>query len=76
MIENEDQYLVTKEQARRFKSAIKKMEEQPDLGVHPVLRRAQLDALKSVLRDLDSQVATYDFVRSELGKGIRDKFKG
>jgi ribosome-binding protein aMBF1 (putative translation factor) len=63
MIKNERQYRITKAQADKFEKAIEEMTMSPKREVHPVLRKAQLDALKSQLEDLQREIEEYETLR-------------
>ena len=55
MIKNERQYRITQAQAEKFEHAIADLESASDtLGVHPVLEKAELDALRGQLGDLEA----------------------
>jgi len=61
MIKNERQYRITKAQAERFAKTLKKLEGAPPAdGVHPALHKAQINALRGQLEDLQSEVAEYE----------------
>ena len=60
MIKNERQYRITKAHVEKFAKAIQEMARSP----HPVLRKAQLDALKSQLKDLQCDLKEYETLRS------------
>jgi transcriptional regulator with XRE-family HTH domain/Zn-dependent peptidase ImmA (M78 family) len=60
VIKNERQYRITKAQAERFADALKRAESASNEEIHPLLRKAQLDALRSQLADLTSEVAAYE----------------
>lgn len=63
MIQNERQYHITKAQARKFREALAAFEAKaPD--AHPVLVKAQRDALESQLAELDAQLKEYETLRS------------
>ncbi len=66
MIKNERQYRITKAQAEKFEQALEKLKAQPkqDDQMHPLLRRAQIDALQSQLDDLRSELREYDTWKS------------
>ena len=65
MIRNERQYRITRAQAEKFEHAIAELASAPDTeGVHPVLRKAQIDALESQLGDLKAQLEEYEALRS------------
>lgn len=64
MIKNERQYRITKAQAEKFRHAIQALKTGQQPGVHPVLRKAQLDALKSQCADLQQELAEYERLKS------------
>jgi ribosome-binding protein aMBF1 (putative translation factor) len=64
MIKNERQYRITKAHAEKFVKAIREMTRSPQRGEHPVLRKAQIDALKSQLEDLQRELKEYETLRS------------
>ena len=73
MIKNERQYRITRAQVEKFAQALARMEEQPQgidqqprdaAGVHPLLRKAEADALQSQLESLRDEVAAYEDLRS------------
>ncbi|MBI3796462.1 MAG: helix-turn-helix domain-containing protein [Deltaproteobacteria bacterium] len=64
MIKNERQYRITKAHAEKFAQALQKLTTTPKRGVHPVLHKAQIDALKSQLGDLQHELAEYETLRS------------
>lgn len=66
MIKNERQYRITRAQAEKFAQALAQMEGQPReaAGVHPLLRKAEADALRSQLESLRDEVAAYEDLRS------------
>lgn len=64
MIKNERQYRITKAQAEKFTKAIQEVAAVPKRGVHSVLHKAQRDALKSQLEDLQRELAEYESLRS------------
>jgi transcriptional regulator with XRE-family HTH domain/Zn-dependent peptidase ImmA (M78 family) len=66
MIRNERQYRITKTQAEKFEQAIKKRgaPADPSNRLHPLLQKAQGDALQSQLEDLRAQLAEYDALRA------------
>ena len=63
MIKNERQYVITKAQARKFREAIEAFDAQAP-GTHPLLVKAQRDALESQLDELAAQLAEYEKLRS------------
>ena len=65
MIKNERQYRITRAQAGKFEHAIADLVSAPDThGVHPLLKKAQIDALRSQLQDLKAELKEYRALRS------------
>ena len=65
MIRNERQYRITRAQAEKFAHAIAELMSSPDTqGVHPLLKKAQIDALKSQLGDLRAELEEYEALRT------------
>lgn len=65
MIKNERQYRITRAQAEKFEHAMAELVSAPDTpGVHPVLKKAQIDALRSQLGDLKAELDEYQALRS------------
>jgi ribosome-binding protein aMBF1 (putative translation factor) len=63
MIKNERQYLITKTQANKFKEAIAAFDAKaPD--AHPLLVKAQREALESQLKELEAELSEYEKLRS------------
>ena len=62
MIENEQQYHITKAHADRFEQALARLAEHPpdDKEVHPLLLKAHIEAVQSQLDDLRAQIAKYE----------------
>ena len=54
MIKNESQYRITKAEAERFQQALSELDNRPAgaNGVHPLLQKAERDAMASQLEDL------------------------
>jgi ribosome-binding protein aMBF1 (putative translation factor) len=63
MIKNERQYRITKAQANKFAKALHEMTTAQWAG-HPVLRKAQIEALQSQFEDLRREIAEYETLRS------------
>ena len=65
MITNERQYRITKAQAAHFGDALHTLESEVDKRseVHPILLRAQKEALRSQLDDLESDLREYESLR-------------
>ena len=65
MIKNQRQYLVTQAQASKLAAALDR-EPRPSAAakVHPLLRKAQTDALRSQLADLRAELKQYEALRS------------
>lgn len=64
MIKNERQYRITKAQAEKFEKAIQEMRRSVKGEVGAVLRKAQIDAMKSQLGDLHRDIEEYETLRS------------
>jgi len=59
MITNESQYRATKTQAEKFAAAIAGLEAKPLGDTDPILRRAEIEAMKSTLEELLAELAGY-----------------
>jgi ribosome-binding protein aMBF1 (putative translation factor) len=70
MIKNERQYAITKAQAEKFAQALAEAKQRPSGKGHPLLRRAEEEALRSQLADLQAELAEYDALRSGQKKGL------
>ncbi len=76
MIKNERQYRITKSQAQRFERALARIQSPPTdqdgtaQAIHPLLRKAEEDALNSQLEDLRRQLGEYE----DLAKGGQETF--
>jgi ribosome-binding protein aMBF1 (putative translation factor) len=66
MIKNERQYRITKAQAEKFEQALARLQvpTEADEQVHPLIRKAQIDAVRSQLEELHSELAEYDALRT------------
>ena len=65
MIKNERQYRTTKVQAEKIRKALAlAVKREPPSQVHPLLRKAQQDALRSQLGDLKAELREYETLRS------------
>lgn len=71
MIRNEREYRISKAQAKRFLQALADFATEKDSAVHPRLRQAQADALRSQLADLQSELKQYESLRSGRRRIIR-----
>ena len=66
MIKNERQYRITKTQASQFADALRNLEEQPAKHLHPMLRRAQIDAVPQVSdADLETAIREYESLQRQ-----------
>ena len=66
MIKNERQYRITKAQAHRFSKTLLSLRERPTgiEGVHPLIAKAQEDALRSQLADLWGELREYESLKA------------
>lgn len=64
MIKNERQYRITMTQAQSFERTIKEIEAQPNPAIHQKLHKAELDGLRSQLKDLKREIREYEALRS------------
>jgi DNA-binding XRE family transcriptional regulator len=64
VIKNERRFKITKSQADKFAAAIQELKASPAKGMHPLLRKAELDGMQSQLDDLNEQLAEYAALRS------------
>ena len=66
MIKNERQYRITKAQADRFSQTLRSLEQSPagSKGVHPLIAKAQQDAVKSQLADLKGELREYESLKA------------
>ena len=64
MIKNEMQYRITKARAEKFRQAIAEVTANPDRSLSARLRRAEVDALKSQLEGLETEIKQYQSLRS------------
>jgi ribosome-binding protein aMBF1 (putative translation factor) len=73
MIQNELQRAITLEWAEKFERTLAELRDAPDtrLNIHPILRKAELDALASQARDLREELAAYDALRPGDSSTIR-----
>ncbi len=62
MIKNERQYRITKAQAQKFAQALAEMQANPAASeaLHPLLRKAEQDALRSQWESLQSELQDYE----------------
>jgi ribosome-binding protein aMBF1 (putative translation factor) len=70
MIKNDRQFRITKAQAEKFERAIKDTASAPKRAVHPLLQKAEMDALKSQLSDLRHDLEEYSALRSGKRKTV------
>lgn len=71
MIKNERQYLITKAQVSRFVRTLEGLSE--EAGVHPLILKAQKEAVRSQLSDLEADLLEYESLKS--GKFKLDQLK-
>ncbi len=65
MIKNERQYKITKAQAVRFSNNLESLRQRPKdkNSLHPLIAKAQEDALSSQLADLESELSEYESLK-------------
>jgi DNA-binding XRE family transcriptional regulator len=63
MITNELQYRVTKSEAQKFETAIDGLEQKPLGKTNPLVRKAQLEGMKSQLEDLQRELTDYEALK-------------
>ncbi len=71
MIKNERQYLITKAQVSRFARSLEGLSEVG--GRHPLILKAQKEAVQSQLSDLEADLREYESLKA--GKFKPDQFK-
>lgn len=66
MIKNERQYRITRALARRFSMALQTARDRNTVpaGIHPLIAKAQTDALASQLMDLEGELREYESLKS------------
>lgn len=64
MIKNEKQYRITKSQADKFAETLVAFEKNSDSALHPLLQKAQKDAIQSQYEELREQVEMYESLRA------------
>jgi ribosome-binding protein aMBF1 (putative translation factor) len=64
MIKNEREYRITRAQAAKFQKALDQFAAQDHTLVHPRLRKAQEDSLRSQLADLNAALKQYETLRA------------
>ena len=62
MIKNERQYLITKAQVSRFVRTLEGLNEKE--GVHPLILKAQKEAVRSQLSDLEADLREYELLKA------------
>lgn len=70
MVKNERQYRISKAQTEKFRRAVQEFSNTPPRAAHPVLRKAQMDTLKSQLADLQRDLHVYERLKSGKQKVI------
>ena len=64
MIKNERQYRLTKVQANRLEQTLRSLGEAD--GVHPLIIKAQREALSSQIADLEGELRKYESLKTSL----------
>lgn len=62
MIENERQYLITKAQVARFVRTLESLGS--DQGAHEVIHKAQQDAVRSQISDMQAEISEYELFKA------------
>ena len=70
MIANERQYRITKSEAQKFAASLAKFNAQPPTDLHPLLVKAQRDALASQFEDLQEDLLEYETLRNSGQTGL------
>ena len=63
MIKNERQYRITRAQAEGFASTLANLKQNPS-AAHPLIAKAQEDAIRSQLADLQDQLQEYESLKA------------
>ena len=63
MIKNKRQYRLTKAQVNRFSQTLRSLDEAD--GVHPLIVKAQREALSSQIADLEKELRDYEPPKTE-----------
>ena len=66
MIRNERKYRITRAQAERFSQTLDSLRQRPvePEGIHPLIAKAQEDALRSQLADLERELREYESLKA------------
>ena len=66
MIKNERQYKITRAQVVRFSNALESLRQRPDAdsALHPLIAKAQEDAISSQLSDLEDELRKYESLKA------------
>lgn len=65
MIKNEREYRITKAQTAKFEQALSQLSAQEEgAGLHPLVQKAQRDAVQSQLEELKEDLEEYETLRS------------
>lgn len=66
MIKNERQYRITKAEAQKFEQALMQLQKEQREGspLHPLIQKAQWDALLSQLEDLNADITEYERLKT------------
>jgi ribosome-binding protein aMBF1 (putative translation factor) len=70
MIANERQYRITKSEAQKFAASIQKFGANPPTDLHPLLIKAQRDALVSQLEELQEDILEYETLKNSGQTGL------
>ena len=66
MIKNERQYRITKAQAQRFSESLRdiRLHQSSSDGLHPLILKAQEEALRSQLEELENELREYESLKA------------
>lgn len=72
MIKNDRQYNITKTQAEKFAKALRDVSKRTSVqGIHPVLAKAQQEAMENQCEELQHELKEYEELKSGKRKTIR-----
>lgn len=76
MIKNDRQYKITKAQAEKFAKTLRNLSQETSVQVHPILAKAQKEAIKSQYEELQQELKEYEELKGGKRKTIKvDSFE-